>query len=107
MKIAYADLKQGTNELHLACKNINETLENVSHIKYKIIKSECWVGQASDYYVSKLQTLSNCFDEVFSELQKTALYLDKILENYTVTDKTIVNSSNTVDYNSFRYSRLK
>ena len=96
MNISYADLKQCSNELHSACKNIEEILQNVSQIKDKITRSECWIGQASDYYVLKMRKLSNNFDEVFSELQKTALYLDKILERYESVDSSIMIISNSI-----------
>lgn len=107
MKISYADLKQCSDELHSTCKNINATLDNISNIKDKITRGEYWVGKASEHYVNKLRTLSNTFDEVFSELQKTALYLDKILGDYTTTDQTIIGRSNNMNFNTFRYTRLK
>jgi len=92
MRISYVELKQYSNELHNACENINEILENFSQVKEKIVKSECWTGLASDYYVTKMRGLSNNFDEIFDELRVTALYLDKVLESYESVDDYVVTS---------------
>ena len=89
MNLSYSELKEYSNELHGSYKNIQEIFENIIGIKDQLIKTECWTGPAFNYYINKITSLTQNFDEVYLELEKSALYLDKILEDYEI----LVNSA--------------
>lgn len=90
MNLSYANLKQCSDELHSSFSNIKSILENVTEIKNQLSKRTSWTGQAADYYINKIDGLSNSFEEVYVELEKSALYLDKILEGYEIIDNKII-----------------
>lgn len=92
MNLSYENLKQCSNELHSSFANIKTILDNVVDIKNRLSKGESWSGKAANYYINKLGNLSNSFEEVYAELEKSALYLDKILEGYEIIDKQIISN---------------
>lgn len=108
MKISYSDLKQYTEEMHSVIQTVNEILENVSSINNQIVRSECWVGEASDFYVNKSKNIASCFDELYSEFNKSALYLDKVVGEYEDTDSKVVSASKRVGgkVGNFTYNRI-
>ena len=91
MNLSYSELKEYSNELHGSYKNIQTIFENIIGIKEQLTKTECWTGPASNYYINKITNLTQNFDEVYLELEKSALYLDKVLEDYEI----LVNSAST------------
>lgn len=108
MKISYNELKQYTEELRSVIQTVNEILENVSSINNQIARSECWVGEASDYYVNKSKSITACFDELYSEFNKSALYLDKVIGEYEDTDSKVVSASTRIggSVNKNTYNRI-
>ena len=99
MKVSYLNLKQHSEELHSSYNNIKEILENVKNIGSSITKSGCWSGEAADYYLDKLNKLSGNFEEVFLELEKSAIYLDKVLERYESIDVNLSGAVNNINVN--------
>lgn len=96
MKISYNELKQYTEELRSVIQTVNEILENVSSINNQIARSECWVGEASYFYVNKSKSITACFDELYSELDKSVLYLDKVVVEYEDTDSKVISASTRI-----------
>jgi len=92
MNLSYANLKQCSDELHSSFGNIKSILEKVIEIKNQLSKGESWSGSASQHYVNKLGNLTSNFEEIYIELEKSALYLDKILEGYEIIDKKIISN---------------
>lgn len=108
MKISYNELKQYTEELRSVIQNVDEILENVSSINNQIARSECWVGEASDFYVNKSKSITACFDELYSELDKSVLYLDKVIVEYEDTDSKVISASKRIggSVNKNTYNRI-
>ena len=99
MKVSYSNLKQHSEELHSSYNNIKEILENVKNISSSITKSGCWSGEAADYYLDKLNKLSGNFEEVFLELDKSVIYLDKVLERYESIDEVLSGAVDNINLN--------
>ena len=104
MKISYTELKQCTEELYDSVQNINQILEEVAAVKNSITKSECWTGTACDYYIGKIKKLSENFDDVYLELEKTAKYLGQIVMGYEGVDKKVTEIIDSFNFtsNSFK-----
>ena len=101
-------LKRSPNQYGKFEDTVNEILENVSSINNQIARSECWVGEASDYYVNKSKSITACFDELYSEFNKSALYLDKVIGEYEDTDSKVVSASTRIggSVNKNTYNRI-
>ena len=82
MNLSYSDLKGHSEELHDSYKNIKEIFDNIIQIREQISKSESWVGPGSTNYLNKITSITNNFEEVYFELEKSSLYIDKVLEDY-------------------------
>lgn len=90
MKLHYEDIENYCTELHALAKQMNETLSGVSKTGNIVLTSGCWEGNASEYYLKKLNNLTKNFDDVFKEIENSILYLAKSAEGYQAIDNTLM-----------------
>lgn len=89
-KISYSKVETYCNELHALAKQMKETLENVEQTGKKVQSSGSWSGDASSFYVNKINNVSKNFDEIFEEIENSILYMAKCSEGYQSIDTNVM-----------------
>ncbi len=89
-KISYSKIEGYCNELHALASQIKETLENIEQIGKKVQSSGSWSGDASSFYVNKINNVSKNFTEIFEEIENSILYMASCAEGYQAIDKMVM-----------------
>lgn len=90
MKISYKQIESFCNDLHATVKNMKELLENIDIEASNLQNKDKWSGEAAEFYVSKLKSMTRNFDEIFRELENSILYMANCAEGYRAIDQTII-----------------
>lgn len=90
MKISYSQVEGYCNELHQLAKHMKDLIYDIESTSNKVSSSDTWSGQAANYYTQKMKKLCSNFDEMFTELENSVLYMAKCSDGYQAMDKTVV-----------------
>lgn len=90
MNISYSQVESQCNELHSTAKNMKEILDNINSIKSKVSSGGSWNGSASDTFAKKLEAVSKNFEEIFSELENSILYMASCSDGYQAIDQQVM-----------------
>lgn len=90
MNISYNQVETYCNDLHALSGKMKETLQKIEESGMKINKSECWVGNASEFFVKKISVMSNNFEQIYNEIETSILYMAKCSSGYQAIDQKIM-----------------
>jgi len=90
MKYNKDEMQVYCTEMKATIDKMNENLSSINELCSKLESIGYWTGSAAQYYFQKFKTVTNQFDDVYSDLQNYILYLQQVSENYGSIDRQII-----------------
>lgn len=90
MKFSYEKIAEYCNEMHQLAENMKSILEFIDENTKNIFENEIWQGPGASYYHEKFTNVSSTFEEVFTEMENSILYLIQVSDNYKSVDNSII-----------------
>lgn len=90
MKYNKDEMQIYCTEMKATIDKMNENLSSINELCSKLESIGYWTGSAAQYYFQKFKTVTNQFDDVYSDLQNYILYLQQVSENYGSIDRQII-----------------
>lgn len=89
-KMSYSEVETLCNGMHAVAKTMKEILDNIDGIKDSVSSGASWSGEAASAYSNKLGEVTKNFDEVYTEIENSILYMASCAEGYQAIDKQIM-----------------